>query len=360
MKKIVVIVLVIAMVMGLGILSAFATDPPTYNGSVTGIITSDDAGVITGTVSGSGYNLAITGQFTSEFVDQHATFNASVSPVIPGEDFSGTIIDGLYCNNGMDTIYGVITGTGAADPVRFIGVFLKTGIEGDFSGAIITGAIPTPVTSLSITTAGDAIEVEAGSTLQCTADMTPAGYDVAWSVWTSKSSEGRASIDQNGLLTGLQAGNVTVIANTIDSSLATMTKTITVVDPVVEISASIDPSYIIVIPAAVDFGTMVKDSGTIGHEFVVEAKSVALEDGYHIRVGVTSDFVMKDKDGTGDISLPYLLENSVPIQMTSGATFSTFTGDRNETGKISVNTNNIEKAGSYKGNMVFTIAYEEV
>lgn len=352
MKKTIVIVLVIAMVMGLGIVTAVAALAPPYNGSVTGIITDDGAGNISGSVTGD-YALTITGVFTSAS-GQYATFNADVTG-----DIVGTITGGLSLVNGIDTLYAVITGTGASDPVRIEGYFPKTGIKGDFVGEIITGALPAPVTSLGITTAGDATVVDAGSTLQCTADMTPAGYEVLWSVWTSDDVT-RASIDQNGLLSALEAGAVTVIANTLDPSLATTTKTITIVDPVTAVAGSIDPSYVIVIPAAVDFGAMVKGSGKIGMEFTVEAQSVVLEDGYRIKVGVVSAFVMKDNDGIGTIPLVYSLANSVPTVMVSGSVFALFTGNGTEIGEISVDTDSITKAGKYKGAMVFSIAYEAV
>ena len=98
MKKLLVMIMVIALVMSVGMFTAVAAEPPPYNGNVAGIITSDDTGVITGSVSGD-YDLTLTGQFTSQN-GQYATFNATVSG-----DIDGTITGGLSLVNGMDTIY---------------------------------------------------------------------------------------------------------------------------------------------------------------------------------------------------------------------------------------------------------------
>lgn len=352
MKKVLLILMLVALLLAMMPTFVFAAEAPPYNGEVAGIITSDDTGHISGSVNGV-YDLEIDGQFTSEFINQHATFNA----VITG-DFSGTITGGIYCKNGLDSMYAEITGTDATEPVRIVGCFLKSGITGDFEGEIITGALPEPVTNLSITTADNATTVDVGSILQCNAVTVPSGsYDILWSIWTSDGIN-RASIDQNGLVTALQAGEFTVVANSLDPALATTTKVITAENPQTEVNGDVDPSYVIVIPATVDFGRMVKGLGLKSVSFPIEAKDVVLEDGYSIKVSVSSSFAMKDKDGSGSVMLDYMLKNSVPTQMTSGAVFTTFTEDRIETGEISVNTDNITKAGSYKGTMDFTIVYE--
>lgn len=352
MKKILLFLMVVALLLAIMPMSALADT--SYNGSVSGIITNDDLGNISGSVTGN-YNLTFNGQFTGQTAPFWKTFIANVTGDITG------VVEGIVCVNGFDSMFAQFTsidGYTGSDPVYIVGCFPKSGIKGDFEGEIITGALPADVTSLSITIEGDATTVDVGSTLQCNAVTVPSGpYDILWSIWTSDGIN-RASIDQNGLVTALQAGEFTVIANSLDPALATTTKVITAENPQTEVNGDVDPSYVIVIPATVDFGTMVKGSGLKSQDFAVEAKNVVLEDGYSIKVSVSSSFAMKDKDGSGSVMLHYILKNSVPTQMTSGAVFTTFTDDGIETGEISVNTDNITKAGSYKGTMDFTIVYE--
>lgn len=125
-----------------------------------------------------------------------------------------------------------------------------------------------------------------------------------------------------------------------------------------EVSANVDPTYMIIIPAAVDFGTLLKNSGVQTQSFPVQAMGLIIEDGYEIAVGVSSNFTMKDMDGSGTVSLDYDLYNSTPTQMADGSVFATFTADGTETGSVEVDTSAITAAGSYKGTMDFTISYQ--
>lgn len=345
MKKLLSIVLVIALVLGMSAVTALAVDAPPYNGNISGVITSNDAGHIAGSVTGA-YDLIIDGNFTSTFVGQKATFSGTVSG-----DIEGTVT-GIICVNGLDSLYGVITTTATTDPVRIVGSFVQSGIAGDFRGKIVTGALPAAVTSLSIESPDTTMRT--GSTMQMSTTIAPSGsYDVLWAIWVNQGD--KAWIDQNGLLHALKPGTVTVIANTLDPSLATVTKNITIVDPVTEVKAGVDPTYTIVIPASVDFGSLVKDSGVITREFDVSASGVIIEAGASIDVNVTGPFAMSDEDGEGDVELPFALSNEAGT-ITAG-TFAHFTGGNTEDGNVSVNTGAITKAGSYKGTMVFSIVY---
>lgn len=125
-----------------------------------------------------------------------------------------------------------------------------------------------------------------------------------------------------------------------------------------EVTAGIDPSYMIVIPAAVDFGMLMKDSGIQTLSFPVTAYDVIIESGCGIQVAVSSDFNMKDMNGTGTVLLGYDLYNSVPTLMNDGSVFATFSADGTETGSVEVDTSAITAAGSYKGTMDFTISYQ--
>jgi hypothetical protein len=124
-----------------------------------------------------------------------------------------------------------------------------------------------------------------------------------------------------------------------------------------DVTAGVEPTYIIVIPAAVDFGTLVKDSGTVGMDFDVTAQGVVIEKNAHIDVDVTGPFEMKNNNGSGTVSLAYGLRNESGA-ITPPGQFASFTGDGTEDGTVAVNTANITTAGSYKGTMVFSITYE--
>lgn len=350
MKKTIVIVLAIGIIFCLGIFTASAADAP-YNGSVSGTITADNNGVISGTLTGE-YNLTVTGSITG--AGEPMQFTGTVSG-----DISGTIT-GAINTSGIDTMAGIIEGTGATGTVRIIGHFPQTGIQGDFVGEIITeNEPPILVDSMTIGTQSGEDTVEVGSTLQMTADIVPAGAsnEVAWSIHVD--DRNYATIDQNGVVTGLQAGTVTVIAKALDGSLKFDQKTITIENPQTQVSGGVDPVYVIVIPASIDFGTMIKDSGIISQEICIEAHSVVIEDGYEINVGVTSDFVMKNNNGSGSVSLPYCLYNSTPSLISSSSTFTTFESDGIEIGQVKINTADITKAGAYEGTMDFVITYEE-
>jgi hypothetical protein len=168
-----------------------------FNGPVAGVINTTELGVVSGTLSGA-YDMTVSGQVTG-YVNNQATFTGTVTGDIEG-NISATIN-----SNGIDTMSGTITGTGATDPVRIIGTFPQTGIAGDFTGGIITGPIPTYVETMTINTEGNVNTVTAGQTLQMTVDVLPqeASNIVAWSVWSNEGvATDIATINQDtGVLT---------------------------------------------------------------------------------------------------------------------------------------------------------------
>lgn len=342
MKKALSMILVIALVLGLSAVTALAD---TYSGEVSGIITNDETGKITGSVTGT-YNLTITGQING-FTGHYASFTGEVSGA-----FSGTITSGLYCKNGYDSMYAVIEIEGTGDIVYILGGFPQSGTPGDFAGRV-TSTAPAAVSSLTIESPDTTMQ--AGSTMQMTAVTDPAGtYEVLWAVWMSGAdAKDYAWIDEAGLLHALKAGTVTVIANTLDPALATAIKTITITDPETDVTAAVDPTYTIVIPSAVDFGTLQKDTGIQTKAFPVEAKDVTLESGKSIMVAVDSDFEMN-----GPAALAYTLYNSAPALIIDEGPFTTFSGGRIETGEVRVDTAGITKAGNYSGTMTFKISYQ--
>ena len=121
-----------------------------------------------------------------------------------------------------------------------------------------------------------------------------------------------------------------------------------------EVTAGVDPTYTIVIPAAVNFGTLQKDTGTRTQNFPVTAQNVLIENGKAIIVSVNSNFKM----ASGGTLLGYLLKKFGGGVMASGGEFARFSADGESIGSVEVDTDLIVQAGSYQGTMTFTIAYQ--
>ena len=152
-----------------------------YNGAVTGQITSSAIGQVNGALNFKGTNdLIIAGNVTG--TGNITTFEGTVSGSI-----NGTITAQINAN-GIDTLSGVITPSDVVvdGTVRIIGIFGQTGIEGDFEGEIITGPVPTYVETLEITSAAGST-VTVGHTLQLGINVTPEAVlaEVAWSVYVN-------------------------------------------------------------------------------------------------------------------------------------------------------------------------------
>ena len=194
-----------------------------YNGPVNGIIT-DDGPKITGIVNFLGEeDLIISGSFTALTADNYTPFEGELDGSI-----KGTVVGGVN-DNGIDTLSGVITlSSGVSLPIRIIGIFGQTGIDGDFAGEIITGPIPTYVESINITSAGGIDTINVGETLQLGVDILPieATSNVAWSVYVNDVETG--DIDDSGLFTATTPGTATIIAKALDGSLKDDTFDITI------------------------------------------------------------------------------------------------------------------------------------
>jgi len=99
--------------------------------------------------------------------------------------------------------------------------------------ALVSEPVAIPVTGITLTSAGDATKVAEGETLQMSATVTPndATYQGAW--FTVVEGSGEATIDPStGVLTGVSAGTVTVVASAQDESGIKTSKEITVTWPV--------------------------------------------------------------------------------------------------------------------------------
>lgn len=102
------------------------------------------------------------------------------------------------------------------DTVNYVGVISA------FSGALqilpsgakdftLVEADPVPVTSVNVTGAEGATSLASNGQLQLTATVLPANADVLDVTWSS-SNDAIATVDQNGLVSGVASGNVTITA----------------------------------------------------------------------------------------------------------------------------------------------------
>jgi uncharacterized protein YjdB len=190
-----------------------------YNGTVSGVITTSELGVVSGSLTGD-YNVTVAGQVTD--VDgANATFEGTITGDVEGS------ITGTLNSNGIDTLLAYVTGTDAVQTVRIVGIFPQTGIDGDFIGEVITGPEPDYVEAITVT--GES-SVAAGSTLQLGTNIIPSGAadDVLWSVYVD--DRDYASISDSGLVTGIAAGTATIIVKAADGSHVYGTKVITITE----------------------------------------------------------------------------------------------------------------------------------
>ena len=128
---------------------------------------------------------------------------------------------------------------------------------------------------------------------------------------------------------------------------------------VTPVTAAVNPSYTIVIPPSVNFGTLVKNNNTVERTFNVAAQNLIIDNGAKVQVMVASDFNMKNGTDAAAAKLAYSLFNQATggTALATGAEFASFTADGTHDGRAEVNTNAITAAGSYQGTMVFTISY---
>lgn len=128
-------------------------------------------------------------------------------------------------------------------------------------------------------------------------------------------------------------------------------------DSSAEIDATVDPSFTITIPSKVSFGSLKKNTGIEKKNFSVAATDVSLEDGMAVSVNLKSNntLALKDKEGEGKNSIPFSLFNAKNESIKAGRTYCTFTEDGVNTGSLQLDTADIQKAGNYKGSMVFQV-----
>lgn len=90
-----------------------------------------------------------------------------------------------------------------------------------------------------ITISDKVSEVEIGNPVQLTADVSPSdatNTKIKWSVVSSSTDTGKATIDSNGMITGVTAGTITVKAEASDGSGISATKTLNVVEAKIRVN----------------------------------------------------------------------------------------------------------------------------
>ncbi len=113
--------------------------------------------------------------------------------------------------------------------------------ESDVNTAINTGAMATNtttlITSITLQGQGNSSTINTGDDLQIQASILPLNANDPSVTWTVINGTGSATIDVNGLLTGLTIGTVTVIATANDGSGITGQITITITEDTVDITS---------------------------------------------------------------------------------------------------------------------------
>lgn len=143
-------------------------------------------------------------------------------------------------NDGTDANGQEITYTGISTTHKFtktnsqakainVNTTINPIAEDTFFGTVQTpDTITAPVITPSVTVIPTEASVEAGSTIALAAQTVPANTEITW----SSSSETYATVDEEGVVTGVAAGSATITATiTYDGTNHTDTCTVTVTQP---------------------------------------------------------------------------------------------------------------------------------
>lgn len=106
------------------------------------------------------------------------------------------------------------------------------------------------VEAIKVSGEGGASSLRRLSTLQMNAEVLPADATLINVIWSLAQGTGEASIDENGLLTGLETGNVIVMAFATDESSVSGTKVVEIVSGVGIESSGLDKMKVYPNPAA--------------------------------------------------------------------------------------------------------------
>ncbi|HZK29106.1 MAG TPA: hypothetical protein VFD19_02690, partial [Clostridia bacterium] len=258
---------------------------------------------------------------------------------------------------------GTITGTDSA-------IGIKSGVLNISGGTIkATGALVDPPTGWSdgINGSGCAIQIESNASYTGGVKVNITGGTIistnGYALYEYVAAEtGATAVEginisggffsskgtlENDILTSVEAVNrVNITGGTFSRGTGTI------------VTANVDSTYTIIIPAAVNFGTLIKDSGVVTMPFDVTAQGVLIDADASITVNVESEFKMDDGKTTPTLLAYELFDvNSGGTKLATGGLFASFTESGTQNGRSAVDTSTITAAGSYSGTMVFKIAY---
>jgi len=170
------------------------------------------------------------------------------SQVMTGDTlrFSATVMPDFADN--QELVWSVINGGGSATistegllrggqpgPVQVVALALDGSGVADTLDLIITDPL-VPVTDITLSTAGGLIELDGGSSLQCSATVLPDTASNPQVLWSVNNLTGTAQISQDGLLLGQTEGSVEVIATAEDGSLVADTLLLSISSSVIFVS----------------------------------------------------------------------------------------------------------------------------
>ncbi|MEZ5047180.1 MAG: Ig-like domain-containing protein [Chitinophagaceae bacterium] len=174
-------------------------------------------------------SITVTSTANATTVPNGATLQM-FADVLPLNASNNTVTWSVQNGTGSGTIStsGLLTGTA----VGTVTVVATSNSNPNISGTkIITVTVPTiPVTSIVVSSAGNATTVFKNSTLQMSAAVLPTNPTNGAFTWSVQNGTGAATISSTGLLTGTVAGTVIVKATSVSTPTVFGTKQITVLN----------------------------------------------------------------------------------------------------------------------------------
>lgn len=153
----------------------------------------------------------------------HATARFTCESGVPCQDVEWSTSDSSLATVAIDGTVS-IKSTATTSETKTVDIIATSRVAPSVK-ASKTLTIHPKATKVEIHTPSDVKTVRATETLQATATVTPstALSDITW----SSSDNTKATVDENGLITGVAAGNATITATNIDGTSATLAITVT-------------------------------------------------------------------------------------------------------------------------------------
>lgn len=289
----------LGLVLFLSVPIAIQAQSVVYNGEVDGFLGLDESGGVNGSTSGT-YDTTLSATVTGGVEGQWGSFEGTIAGDITGD------VTGEVNYNGFDTLFMEITNSSSSDNVHVYLIGYFAGAKGEYVADFVT--TEEPLDFATELTVNGPTEVVVGDSVQFDASLNGYKDAVAWKVWTDGSSNAGSSTinEDNGTLTAITPGQVTVIASALDGSLLTENHAVEIVPkPVTQLA---------LVPSD---GLTVTEGEQL--HFVVQAQN---EDGDPTDVPDTTSFTITDNSETGSFSGGTVggecSDTSVPDQIASG------------------------------------------